>query len=107
MTTHGVGPAVAMVTGSSTEVFASDCKWLLLKVLYMAVLFCECSLSIAIGLLHVTKSILELINLRMQIADLSLYTFISIDFDAMMNMGQVLCTAFSMSGCSKLICLRL
>ena len=48
----------------------------------MAVLFCECSLSIAVGLLRVTKSILELIDLCMQIADLPLYAFISIDFNA-------------------------
>ena len=38
---------------------------LLLKVLYPAVLFCECSLCIAVGLLHVAKSILKFINLRM------------------------------------------
>ena len=54
----------------------------MLNVLYPAVLFCECSLSIAIGLLHITKSIFKFVDLRMQIADLPLYTLISIDFDA-------------------------
>ena len=48
----------------------------------MAVLFCECSLSIMIGLLCITKSILEFIDLCMQVADLPLYVSISIDFDA-------------------------
>ena len=55
---------------------------LLLKVLYPAVLFCERSLSIAIGLLCITKSVHHFINLHMQIADLSLHTLISIDFNA-------------------------
>ena len=49
--------------------------------------FCECSLSIAIGLLCVTKSLLEFIDLRMQIADLPLYALISIDFDAVDEHG--------------------
>ena len=73
----------------------------------MAVLFCECSLSVVVGLLHIMKSVLELIDLHMQIADLPLYMYISINLMLLMNAGQVLCTEFSMSGCSKLICLRL
>ena len=58
-----------------------------LELLYTAVLFCESSLSVAVGLLRVTKSILELIDLRMQITDLSLYPLISIDFDAVDESG--------------------
>ena len=54
----------------------------MLKVLYPAVLFCEHSLSIVIALLCITKSILQFIDLCMQIADLSLDTLISINFDA-------------------------
>ena len=43
-----------------------------------------------IGLLCVTKSVLELIDLRMQIADLSLYVFISIEINADQCMqGQI------------------
>ena len=42
----------------------------MLKVLYMAVLFCERSLSIAIGLLHILKSVFKFIDLHMQITDL-------------------------------------
>ena len=53
----------------------------------MAVLFCECSLSVTIGLLHIMKSILEFINLHMQIADMSLHTLISIDLDAIDECG--------------------
>ena len=53
----------------------------------MAVLFCECSLSVAVGLLHVMKSVLEFVNLHMQIANLPLHTFISIDFDAVDEHG--------------------
>ena len=60
---------------------------LLLMVLDMAVLFCECSLSIAIGLLCVTKSVLELIDLHMQIADLPLYTLIIVNFNAVDECG--------------------
>ena len=56
-------------------------------VLYMAVLFCERSLSVAVGLLHIMKSVLELIDLHMQIADLSLYAFISINFNAIDECG--------------------
>ena len=48
----------------------------------MAMLFCECSLSVAIGLLCVVKSIFKFINLHMQIAELRLYALISINFDA-------------------------
>ena len=48
----------------------------------MAMLFCECSLSVAIGLLCVMKSIFKFIDLHMQIADLPLHVLISIDFDA-------------------------
>ena len=44
-------------------------------------------LSIAIGLLCIMKGVLELINLHMQIADLPLYAFISIDFDAVDECG--------------------
>ena len=60
---------------------------LLLKVLYMAVLFCEHSLSIAIGLLRIVKSILKFIDLHMQIADLPLHSLISIDFNAVDECG--------------------
>ena len=45
-------------------------------------LFCEHSLSVAIGLLCITKIVLKFIDLCMQIADLPLYVLISIDFDA-------------------------
>ena len=55
---------------------------LLLKVLDLAVLFGECCLCSFCGLLHVTKPILYLINLHMQIANLSLHVFISIKTDA-------------------------
>ena len=50
-------------------------------------LFCEHSLRVAIGLLHVMKTILELIDLHMQMTDLSLYVFISIDFNAVDEHG--------------------
>ena len=53
----------------------------------MAVLFCEHSLSVMIRLLHITKSVLEFINLHMQIADLSLHALITIDFDAVDECG--------------------
>ena len=59
----------------------------LLKVLYPAVLFCERSLHIAIGLLCVVKSVLQFIELCMQIAELSLHALISIDFDAVDECG--------------------
>ena len=59
----------------------------MLKVLYLAVLFCECSLSVAIGLLCIVKSVLQFIDLCMQIADLSLHMLISIDFDAVDECG--------------------
>ena len=55
---------------------------LLLKVLYPAVLFCEHSLSIAVGLLRIAKGILQFIDLHMQISELPLHVLISIDFDA-------------------------
>ena len=59
----------------------------------MAVLFCEHSLSIVGGLLCITKSILEFINLRMQITNLPLYAFISINFDAIdkCRLGALYC----------------
>ena len=53
----------------------------------MAVLFCECSLGIAIGLLCVAKSIFKFIDLRMQIAEFPLHMLISIDFDAVDERG--------------------
>ena len=59
----------------------------MLKVLYLAVLFCECSLSIAIGLLCISKSVLKFIDLCMQIADLPLHALISIDFNAVDERG--------------------
>ena len=59
----------------------------MLKVLYLAVLFCEHSLSIAIGLLCIMKRVLKFIDLHMQITDLPLYTLISIDFDAVDEHG--------------------
>ena len=45
------------------------------------------SLSVAMGLLCITKSVLELINLHMQIADLPLYVFIRINFDGVYECG--------------------
>ena len=60
---------------------------LLLKVLYTAVLFCECNLSIMIGLLHITKSILEFIDLCMQLADFPLYVLITINFNGVDEHG--------------------
>ena len=50
-------------------------------------LFCEHSLSIAIGLLCIAKSILKFLDLHMQIADLPLYALISINFDAVDEHG--------------------
>ena len=59
----------------------------MLKVLYMAVLFCEHSLSVAAGFLHVAKSILKFIDLHMQITELPLHALISIDFNAVDEHG--------------------
>ena len=53
----------------------------------MAVLFCECSLSIMIRLLHSVKSKLEFIDLCMQLADFPLYVLITIDFDGVDEHG--------------------
>ena len=53
----------------------------------MAVLFCEHSLSIMIGLLCDAKSVLEFIDLYVQITDLPLYALTSINFDAVDEHG--------------------
>ena len=87
-TTHIVGPAVATVIGGSTEAFAMACKWLLLKVFDAAALLSKCRLCISQRLLCINKSILHFIDLCMQIADLSLYLLISINFNAVDESGS-------------------
>ena len=53
----------------------------------MALFFCDLSLSIMIGLLCITKSVLEFITVHMQITDFPLYALVSIDFNAVDECG--------------------
>ena len=112
-TTCIVSPAVATVVGGSTEAFDSTCEWLL-----RSLSSCSRSFTQLCSLMSTASAFWEDFFTSQRASFISLicpcrslicpctHSSASI-LMLLMNVGQVLCTAFSMSGHSRLICPRL